>query len=132
MSKSTKSLIAIIGLILATTAALATVAVMGTHATPTIPASNSVSGACLSLSSEVVQEKILKGGDGRVTDHPQSTVGRPWPAERVARAVARAAERRKNLLVLSLAGVLGYWVHRLAPDLYERLMAGRFQSELQR
>jgi len=95
------------------------------------PAGVHVLIACPGFVETNLQTRAL-GEDGRVTPHPQSTVGRPWTPEKVAAAVVRAAERRKNLLVLSSAGVLGYWIHRLAPGFYERLMAGKFQRELQR
>ena len=51
---------------------------------------------------------------------------------RVARAVARGVERRKPMLVVPPAYRLGYWLYRLAPAVYERLMARQFQSELDR
>ena len=64
MSKRTGNLITIVGLIVITTIVLAILNVMGSQATerPTSTAHNG-----LILSSEVVQEKILKDGNGRVT-----------------------------------------------------------------
>ena len=67
MSKMQKSLLAIIGLILATTAALAAMGAMGTGNRHPVPVSTSVKDELLSVSSEVVQDKVLKGADGRVT-----------------------------------------------------------------
>ena len=64
MSRPTRSLITIIGLILATTAALAAITTM--EAKPVEPVTVQKTPG-LTLSGEVVQEKILKGGDGRVT-----------------------------------------------------------------
>jgi NAD(P)-dependent dehydrogenase (short-subunit alcohol dehydrogenase family) len=69
-------------------------------------------------------------GDGRVTRHPQSTVGRQDSPERVAKAVYRAMLKKKNILVLSPIGKLTYWLSRIAPSLYERLMARQLRSEL--
>jgi Ca-activated chloride channel homolog len=65
MSKATRSLIIIIGLIMVTTAALAMLTTMGSQATVMPPPNATAAG--LSMSSEVVQEKILKDGDGRVS-----------------------------------------------------------------
>jgi len=70
------------------------------------------------------------GGDGRVTRHPQSTVGKLVLPERVAEAVCRGLIRKKKLLVLSPVGRMAYWVSRLAPHFYERMMARQLRSEL--
>lgn len=70
------------------------------------------------------------GGDGRVTRHPQSTVGKLVSPERVAEAVCRGLIRKKKLLVLSPVGRMAYWVSRLAPHFYERMMARQLRSEL--
>ena len=72
------------------------------------------------------------GGDGEVTKHPQSTIGRAETPERVADAIYRGAARREHLLVLTMAGKLGYWVSRVAPVLYERIIERKFRSELER
>ncbi len=71
-------------------------------------------------------------GDGRVTAHPQSTVGRVATAESVAQAVFQAARRGRSLLVLSAAGKLAFLLSRLHPSLYERLMARALRKELAR
>ena len=78
-----------------------------------------------------LQDRAL-GGDGQVTRHPQSRIGRPDTPERAAEAIFRGAQREKDLLVLTAVGKLGYWVSRLAPGLYERRMARQFKSELER
>jgi NAD(P)-dependent dehydrogenase (short-subunit alcohol dehydrogenase family) len=72
------------------------------------------------------------GGDGRVTRHPQSTAGRQDSPARVAEAVYRAMLKKKNLLVLSPVGKLAYWMSRFAPNFYERMMARKLRSELNR
>ena len=95
------------------------------------PAGVHVMIVCPGFVETNLQTRAL-GEDGRVTDHPQSTVGRPCTPEQVAQAVARGAARRKNLVILPLLGALGYWIYRLAPPIYERLMARQFQSELKR
>jgi len=71
-------------------------------------------------------------GDGRLARHKQSTVGRVAAPEEVAEAVFRAAERGKRLVVLSAVGRLTHLLCRLAPGLYERIMARSLRSELER
>ena len=70
------------------------------------------------------------GGDGRVTCHPQSLVGKPASADKVADAIWRGAMQRRNLLVLTSIGKLSYWISRFVPVLYERLMARQVKEEL--
>ncbi len=72
------------------------------------------------------------GGDGRVTAHPQSVVGKPTSAEKVAEAIYQGALNKRHLLVLTPVGKLAYWISRLAPVLYERLMARQVRAELER
>jgi NAD(P)-dependent dehydrogenase (short-subunit alcohol dehydrogenase family) len=72
------------------------------------------------------------GGDGRVTAHPQSVVGKPTSAEKVAEAIYKGALNKRYLLVLTPVGKLAYWISRLAPILYERLMARQVKDELDR
>jgi NAD(P)-dependent dehydrogenase (short-subunit alcohol dehydrogenase family) len=72
------------------------------------------------------------GGDGRVTNHPQSVVGNPTSAAKVAEAIYRGALKRRQLLVLTPVGKLAYWISRLAPLWYERLMTRQVGAELVR
>ena len=72
------------------------------------------------------------GGNGLVTTHPQSIVGKPASAEKVADAIYKGAQKRKHQLVLTPVGKLSYWISRLAPVLYERIMAGQVKDELKR
>ena len=70
------------------------------------------------------------GGDGQVTTHPQSVVGKPTSAAKVAADIFKGAQARKPLLVLTPVGKLSYWLSRLAPILYERIMARQVKEEL--
>ena len=72
------------------------------------------------------------GGDGRVTQHPQSVVGKPASAAKVADAIYKGALIRRHLLVLTPVGKLAYWISRFAPVFYERLMARQVKAELER
>jgi short-subunit dehydrogenase len=71
-------------------------------------------------------------GDGSVTRHPQSTIGKVALPESVADAVFHAATRGKRMLVLSGAGKVTLVLSRLAPALYERLMVRALRHELER
>ncbi len=71
-------------------------------------------------------------GDGTVTRHPQSTMGKIATPEAVADAIYRAARRNERLLVLSTVGRLTRIVNKISPALYERLMVRALRSELQR
>ena len=72
------------------------------------------------------------GGDGQVTARPQSVVGKPTTAAKVAEDIFIGAQLRKPLLVLTPVGKLAYWVSRLSPILYERIMARQVKEELMR
>ena len=78
-----------------------------------------------------LQSRALDG-NGRVTTHPQSVVGTPTTAERVAESVFQGIVKKKYLMVLTPVGKLTYWISRFAPMLYERIMAWQLKSELRR
>jgi NAD(P)-dependent dehydrogenase (short-subunit alcohol dehydrogenase family) len=71
-------------------------------------------------------------GDGSLTNHPQSTVGRVATPDEVAESIFHAAEKNKRLLILSVVGRLTWLVTRMAPGLYEWIMARSLKSELER
>ncbi|MBW2593192.1 MAG: SDR family oxidoreductase [Deltaproteobacteria bacterium] len=70
------------------------------------------------------------GGDGNITRVPQSTVGKQDTPESAAEIIYHGAVKRKNLLVLTWMGKIGYWVSRITPGIYERIMTRQFKSEL--
>ena len=70
------------------------------------------------------------GADGHVTQRPQSRVGGQQTPSKVADIVYSGALRRKDLLVLTPVGKLTWWMSRLLPPLYERIMAKQLKSEL--
>ena len=72
------------------------------------------------------------GADGSVTKHPQSTIGKQTTPEAVANEIYNAALKRKNMVVLTFMGKLGYWVSRIMPIFYEKMMARQFRSELEK
>ena len=71
-------------------------------------------------------------GDGSTTKHPQSTLGRISEPDDVVQVIFKAAQRNKRLLVHSPVGKLTRALTRLAPGLYEKLMARSMKKELER
>jgi NAD(P)-dependent dehydrogenase (short-subunit alcohol dehydrogenase family) len=76
-----------------------------------------------------LQNRAL-GGDGQVTTHPQSRVGKQDSPDRIAEAVYRGSLKQKKLLVLSPIGKLTHWINRLTPGIYERIMTRQLKEEL--
>ena len=72
------------------------------------------------------------GGDGAVTDHPQSRVGKMTSPEDVAERIVWALERRRQNLVIGNVGRVTRYLNALAPSVYERMMARSLRSELDR
>jgi NAD(P)-dependent dehydrogenase (short-subunit alcohol dehydrogenase family) len=70
------------------------------------------------------------GCDGTVSRHPQSRVGKQSSPDAAAQAIFTGALKRKRMLVLTPVGKVSYWISRLAPPLYESLMARKLRSEL--
>jgi NAD(P)-dependent dehydrogenase (short-subunit alcohol dehydrogenase family) len=71
------------------------------------------------------------GGDGRPVRHEQVTVGRSLDPAAVAARVVDAVARRKPLLRVGATAHLAWWLSRLAPGAYARLMARRVRAELE-
>lgn len=72
------------------------------------------------------------GGNGRITSHPQSRVGKQDTPDRVADVVFKGILSKKHLIVLSPVGKFTYWISRFAPLFYEQLMAKKLKEELMR
>ncbi|RLC33661.1 MAG: short chain dehydrogenase [Deltaproteobacteria bacterium] len=70
------------------------------------------------------------GGAGNITKVPQSRVGKQDTPESAAEIIYRGAVKRKNMLVLTWIGKTGYWVSRITPVMYEKIMTRQFRSEL--
>lgn len=71
------------------------------------------------------------GVDGRIAAHEQTRVGRQQTPEHVAEQIVKGVLKKKNNLVLTFMGRLGYYIHRLSPVLYEKMMTRRFKAELE-
>jgi len=71
------------------------------------------------------------GGDGQPVRHAQVTVGQPLSAERAAGMIFEAAERGRRLVLVGRTSRLAWYLSRVAPDLYSRIMARRMRGELE-
>lgn len=72
------------------------------------------------------------GPDGGRPRDERTTTGRVASPDQVARAVVRAVRRDRRQIVLSPVGRAAYWLTRLAPATYERLMASRLLADSKR
>jgi len=71
------------------------------------------------------------GSDGNIATHAQSTIGKQDTPEHAAEVIVKGAENGDHLLVLTAVGKIGYWVSRLFPVFYEKMMTKKFISELE-
>ena len=71
------------------------------------------------------------GGDGQPVRHAQLTVGNPLAPVAVADRIHAAALRSRRLLLIGRTARAAWWLSRLAPGLYEKLMARRLSGELE-
>jgi NAD(P)-dependent dehydrogenase (short-subunit alcohol dehydrogenase family) len=72
------------------------------------------------------------GGDGAITDHPQSRIGKMMSADDAAERIVWAVERRRSSLILGNVGRLTRVLNAIAPSVYERMMARSLRSQLDR
>ena len=94
------------------------------------PAGVDVMMVCPSFIATRIDRNAL-GGDGQPVRHAQVTTGGRLSPETVAERILAAAERSQRLLLVGRAAWQAWWVSRLAPRLYESLMARRLKGELE-
>ena len=70
------------------------------------------------------------GGDGLPARHAQSIVGQRSMPDEIAAKIVHAARRDQRLLLPDRVSRTAWWVSRLAPGLYARLMARSLRHEL--
>lgn len=70
------------------------------------------------------------GPDGQPARHAQVVVGRRLTPASVADCIHAGVERRRRLLLIGGTARQAWWLSRLSPSLYERLMASRLQGEM--
>ncbi|MCP3944267.1 MAG: SDR family oxidoreductase [Desulfobacteraceae bacterium] len=76
-----------------------------------------------------MQTKAL-GKDGNILTSPRSDMGKPDTPENTAENIYQGAVKGKNLIIITPVGKLAYWISRIAPVIYEKLMTRQFKSEL--
>jgi NAD(P)-dependent dehydrogenase (short-subunit alcohol dehydrogenase family) len=69
-------------------------------------------------------------GDGAPVRHAQVTVGKPLAPEDVADRILEGAARGRRLLLVGRTARQAWWLSRVAPRLYERIMSRRLRAEL--
>jgi NAD(P)-dependent dehydrogenase (short-subunit alcohol dehydrogenase family) len=94
------------------------------------PAGVGVMMVCPSFIATRIDRNAL-GGDGQPVRHAQVTIGDPLSPDTVADRIFAGAERSRRLLLVGRTAWQAWWVSRLAPCLYEKLMARRLKGELE-
>jgi NAD(P)-dependent dehydrogenase (short-subunit alcohol dehydrogenase family) len=94
------------------------------------PEGVAVTMVCPSFIATHIDRNAL-GGDGGPVRHAQVTVGRPLTAEAAAECIVAAAARRPRMLFIGRTARQAWWLSRVAPGLYERIMSRRLRGEMQ-
>ena len=85
---------------------------------------------CPSFIATQIDRNAL-GGDGQPVRHAQLTTGGRLRPEDVAERIFVAAQRGRRLLLVGRTARAAWWLSRLAPALYDGLMARRLRGELE-
>ena len=75
-------------------------------------------------------EKNALAGDGGLAQHPQTIVGTRTTARTMAGRILDAARRERRLLLPDGVSRASWWVSRLLPRVYERLMVRKVGKEM--
>ncbi len=70
------------------------------------------------------------GPDGRAVTHAQVVVGQRLQPDAVANRIFDGCESSQRLLLIGRTAWAAWWVSRLAPSLYERIMARKLRGEM--
>jgi short-subunit dehydrogenase len=85
---------------------------------------------CPSFIATAIDRNAL-GADGQSARHAQVVIGRRMTPEYVADRIAVGMSRRRPLLLIGATAHQAWWLSRLAPSLFERIMVHRLQGEMQ-
>jgi NAD(P)-dependent dehydrogenase (short-subunit alcohol dehydrogenase family) len=86
--------------------------------------------ACPSFIRTEIERSHL-GADGGAAPGPRTVVGEALEPDDVAARIAHALERGQRLVLIGRVARLSWWLTRIAPGLYARLMARRMRAELE-
>ena len=85
--------------------------------------------ACPSFIATAIDRHAL-GADGQPVRHAQVVVGRRMTPGFVAGRIHDGMSRRKPLLLIGATAHQAWWLSRMAPSLYERIMVRRLHGEM--
>jgi NAD(P)-dependent dehydrogenase (short-subunit alcohol dehydrogenase family) len=75
-------------------------------------------------------ERHHLGGDGGAAQGARTVVGKALDPDDVAARIVAAVERRRRIVLVGRVARLAWWMTRLAPGLYARIMSRRMAGEL--
>jgi NAD(P)-dependent dehydrogenase (short-subunit alcohol dehydrogenase family) len=75
-------------------------------------------------------DRAALGPDGGAATHAQVVVGQRLQPDDVAARIVRAAERGRRQVLIGRTAHAAWWLSRIAPGVYERIMARRLQGEM--
>jgi NAD(P)-dependent dehydrogenase (short-subunit alcohol dehydrogenase family) len=84
---------------------------------------------CPSFIATGIEKNALGPGGGSAT-HAQVVVGQRLQPDGVADRIFEGATRSRRLLLIGRTARAAWWVSRLAPSLYERIMARKLRGEM--
>lgn len=77
---------------------------------------------CPSFIATKIEERALSGGGRALGNAPRAVAGSVMQPDEVARAIVDGAARRDRLLTPSAISRSSWWISRIAPRIYDRLM----------
>lgn len=75
-------------------------------------------------------DRAALGPDGGAATHAQVVVGQRLQPDEVADRIMHAGEHGRQLLLVGRTAHAAWWLSRIAPGLYERIMARRLRGEM--
>jgi NAD(P)-dependent dehydrogenase (short-subunit alcohol dehydrogenase family) len=85
--------------------------------------------ACPSFIATGIERAHL-GADGAAAQGPRTVVGNAIAPEAAAESIVRAVEARRALVLVGRVARFAWWLSRVAPGLYARIMRRRMAAEL--
>ncbi|MFO1265994.1 MAG: hypothetical protein U1F67_03865 [Rubrivivax sp.] len=87
--------------------------------------------ACPSFVDTAIDRHALDGRGNAGRHAARVVVGRPLAPEDVARRICGAAARGRARVLIGRTAHLAWWISRVAPGVYETLMARRMRAEIE-